>query len=1189
MSALTNPLILLLAGAKMYRSGKNQEAAKQEAEAKETAAGQVREWVQDPTTNTVRLRTENDDLDSGNLRIVARQIGSEGDVKEVSPSTTSKQLWQLGPDYGYASGTKESLMQNFGMDMPSWQGMKTKRVVGIRDITGDDINDTHYTGFTLKDTQAPDRSLATAVLTSNQQRVYAPNVPALIDRYGEGKLTEIGTTIRSADFAAGVASAFGVDISTIPTKKVELRPKPEDRTVGVLMSPKADNANEFVYGVTKQDILERGGVMDQIQGVTVRASVLENAGIDTSMLPSSKPEIAKEEDPVVGAFYAPLASDPSQIIYGATEEDVRQRGGDMAKIKGTTVRASVLSGFGIDASNLPSSKPTVTTPGVEKDPETVVIYMGENKDGKMVFGVTEQDVKRKGAVDDTIGQTTRTKDFALGLGYDETQLSKTAFQPVAAKPAAKGKFEQYVKAYPLDSQGQRGTEVINVPLATFDQSRDKYVPVINPETQQIVAFQVDSETEKQTSINIGYVEAAKAIDKVNSFFNQKYTNNMGEEVNFVIEGNATNKDSNVQLGLMRNFVRELPKKPNGAADFSQFSNQQVFDMVRYTTNLIQESAVITDPDSGERIRDEDFLVDQVSFFNSRFQTLNAMPGLRESLEIAAGLNQHNIMEAIKQRHTQTVNGERGVVLGAQIPAEVPAEMVPGGSPGDPPVLGYVTEFSVLSEANWGDTINAASAVLAGPAPQGETESGRIARLNVGRQKVMSVVEYKRDPAGRILKGPGGQNILEERQPGLAFLRELNATTAGTSHYDVFANLLKPNKMQTSMNVSAEAAVKSGFAAFAEENYAASQKLMRAFLPINLGDAQDRIMFKQLTGKSMKGYRKYREAELVRADGAVTAAKQIEGSMSTYFVDGEFLNINTFWGNMYVRLDGAVNMLSRVPVIGEVFKGEVQVSDVAQQMTNTLYSREHGYMSASDVLPDEATLKEMATSRGFATVDAFLAEEKKAKAANREVFADAIKGIDSNDNEIRNLALRNYYRYMVAYTMAAAIQGGTGGRTISDQDVQNILRALSVESPLIEAKVEYQILAAAREMLLEIERHSRAISKGGDEAYMAMKTQEFRGASGINLYTVQDVVDRLGSFQTEGDRRDADTGDTGFDDYSSPEAFEALKSRYLKEDGTAADFSPFGTFEGINSVQDLIDAGKLTLDEMPMYLGQGQTN
>ena len=44
--------------------------------------------------------------------------------------------------------------------------------------------------------------------------------------------------------------------------------------------------------------------------------------------------------------------------------------------------------------------------------------------------------------------------------------------------------------------------------------------------------------------------------------------------------------------------------------------------------------------------------------------------------------------------------------------------------------------------------------------------------------------------------------------------------------------------------------------------------------------------------------------------------------------------------------------------------------------------------------------------------------------------------------IRKLAIRQYHKYMLAYQLAAAIQGGTGGRTISDQDVENIMRALN---------------------------------------------------------------------------------------------------------------------------------------------------
>ena len=39
------------------------------------------------------------------------------------------------------------------------------------------------------------------------------------------------------------------------------------------------------------------------------------------------------------------------------------------------------------------------------------------------------------------------------------------------------------------------------------------------------------------------------------------------------------------------------------------------------------------------------------------------------------------------------------------------------------------------------------------------------------------------------------------------------------------------------------------------------------------------------------------------------------------------------------------------------------------------------------------------------------------------------------------ARHEYYKYMLAYQLAVAIQGGTGGRTVSDQDVENMLNAI----------------------------------------------------------------------------------------------------------------------------------------------------
>jgi hypothetical protein len=100
---------------------------------------------------------------------------------------------------------------------------------------------------------------------------------------------------------------------------------------------------------------------------------------------------------------------------------------------------------------------------------------------------------------------------------------------------------------------------------------------------------------------------------------------------------------------------------------------------------------------------------------------------------------------------------------------------------------------------------------------------------------------------------------------------------------------------------------------------------------------------------------------------------------------------------------------------------------------------------------------IAKERGYKTVDAFLEAERKAREENINSFQKSVAGLGSNDEKVKNLALRNYYRFMVAYSMAAAIQGGTGGRTISDQDVQNILRALKMDSVFGQASTEVEIL------------------------------------------------------------------------------------------------------------------------------------
>ena len=66
--------------------------------------------------------------------------------------------------------------------------------------------------------------------------------------------------------------------------------------------------------------------------------------------------------------------------------------------------------------------------------------------------------------------------------------------------------------------------------------------------------------------------------------------------------------------------------------------------------------------------------------------------------------------------------------------------------------------------------------------------------------------------------------------------------------------------------------------------------------------------------------------------------------------------------------------------------------------------------------------------------------KYAQAAETEV-----KGMELGDSALlegaTTAARHTYYKYMLAYQLAVAIQGGTGGRTVSDQDVENMMEAI----------------------------------------------------------------------------------------------------------------------------------------------------
>ena len=89
-------------------------------------------------------------------------------------------------------------------------------------------------------------------------------------------------------------------------------------------------------------------------------------------------------------------------------------------------------------------------------------------------------------------------------------------------------------------------------------------------------------------------------------------------------------------------------------------------------------------------------------------------------------------------------------------------------------------------------------------------------------------------------------------------------------------------------------------------------------------------------------------------------------------------------------------------------------------------------------------------------------------AELTAMANEVAGLDSEEK--RKIAARQFYIVTLAYEISAAIQGGTGGRTISDQDVALILRALR-QGTLATPETQRAVIQEAAKMLSSMYAHA----------------------------------------------------------------------------------------------------------------------
>lgn len=169
---------------------------------------------------------------------------------------------------------------------------------------------------------------------------------------------------------------------------------------------------------------------------------------------------------------------------------------------------------------------------------------------------------------------------------------------------------------------------------------------------------------------------------------------------------------------------------------------------------------------------------------------------------------------------------------------------------------------------------------------------------------------------------------------------------------------------------------------------------------------------------------------------------------------------------YHRPDGTIRQSSAV---GEVVLGFEGLEYLGKEAFSALTSALGGTDQAAIADAYMGSLDGFKASIGLETTGS----RKDGVAGNtgrseiETIISDIAADVASaKDADARALAARQFHIVTLAYELSATIQGGTGGRTISDQDVALILKALR-QKFLASPESQIAVIQEAREMMREI--------------------------------------------------------------------------------------------------------------------------
>lgn len=376
-------------------------------------------------------------------------------------------------------------------------------------------------------------------------------------------------------------------------------------------------------------------------------------------------------------------------------------------------------------------------------------------------------------------------------------------------------------------------------------------------------------------------------------------------------------------------------------------------------------------------------------------------------------------------------------------------------------------------------------------------------------------------------------VASQNQPNTKVINDLfslrvGGKTTGRTHFQVLQGSLMRGGTAYSQ---AEVSVQREFVKeYGNEGNELNDQVsfLKIINPKFSGTNGDSIMFRTIYGEGMgMGFKEYQQSSIIKGDALNTAEMMLSGFAKTYRKeDGSLIPFGSRMGELVVSFDGVLYMYDEFakPVIDRII-GRDEIRRTARgdemlvEMTTALgVDNPLRKFSFDSLSPLEQQAE--AQRRGM-TVGQYAAAEREARAnidkAWQATLADA-KAKGGNDKEVvYKLAMRGYYRFMSAYAMAAAVQGGTGGRTISDQDVQNFLVAFNTNGFFSSPENEEAVVKSVLTMVQREKAIHQKIASGGADAVAMMKLMTFPGG-GHRGVTYRDVMKEIGlSAGADGDQ------------------------------------------------------------------------